>query len=338
MGTFEGVNTMYRIYEINPNDLTESEINNLYYVNEVLENKYNFLHRLNNVNDYKNLFLSSFTNTDNQLLLIKKASETCGILTLIKTFDWNGNEQHKLTISLCDLVIDEALVSFIDEVIKNKLDKYNELSVVTYNNELKQIIEKYTHKVALRGNYYTLNKSEIDVSLLSRYIEEQKTKNADLSIRFTDIISEDLIEEYCNLFMETMEDMTDVKEDGYVQYVITPEKQRQINESNKKRNFSHFCYMIFNSNNELVAKSNVSVNNNDPRFPYQFMIGVKRPYRGRNLGKWLYASMYKRLFETVSFEKALVCHHPDNIPAINVSKWVGYKFSYLETIYNLYKH
>lgn len=328
---------MYKIYEINPNNLTESEIKNLYSFNEALENKYNFLHRLNTVDDYKDLFLSSFANIDNQLLLIEKDSIACGILTLTKTFDWNGNEQHKLTISLCDLVIDETLVSFISEVIKNKLNKYNELSVVTYNNELQQTIEKYTHKVALRGNYYTLNKSEIDVSMLSKYIAEQEIKNSDLSIRFTDIISEDLIEDYCNLFMETMEDMTDVKEDGYVQFVITPEKQRQINESNKKRNLSHFCYMIFNSNNELVAKSNVSVNNSDPRFPYQFMIGVKRPYRGRNLGKWLYASMYKRLFETINFEKALVCHHPDNAPAINVSKWIGYKFNYLETTYNLYK-
>lgn len=328
---------MYKIYEINPNNLTESEIKNLYSFNEALENKYNFLHRLNTVDDYKDLFLSSFANIDNQLLLIEKDSIACGILTLTKTFDWNGNEQHKLTISLCDLVIDETLVSFISEVIKNKLNKYNELSVVTYNNELQQTIEKYTHKVALRGNYYTLNKSEIDVSMLSKYIAEQEIKNSDLSIRFTDIISEDLIEDYCNLFMETMEDMTDVKEDGYVQFIITPEKQRQINESNKKRNLSHFCYMIFNSNNELVAKSNVSVNNSDPRFPYQFMIGVKRPYRGRNLGKWLYASMYKRLFETINFEKALVCHHPDNAPAINVSKWIGYKFNYLETTYNLYK-
>lgn len=328
---------MYKIYEINPNNLTESEIKNLYSFNEALENKYNFLHRLNTVDDYKNLFLSSFANIDNQLLLIEKDSIACGILTLTKSFDWNGNEQHKLTISLCDLVIDETLVSFIGEVIKNKLNKYNELSVVTYNNELQQTIEKYTHKVALRGNYYTLNKSEIDVSMLSKYIAEQEIKNSDLSIRFTDIISEDLIEDYCNLFMETMEDMTDVKEDGYVQFIITPEKQRQINESNKKRNLSHFCYMIFNSNNELVAKSNVSVNNSDPRFPYQFMIGVKRRYRGRNLGKWLYASMYKRLFETINFEKALVCHHPDNAPAINVSKWIGYKFNYLETTYNLYK-
>lgn len=328
---------MYKIYEINPNNLTESEIKNLYSINEALESKYNFLHRLNTVDDYKNLFLSSFANIDNQLLLIEKDSIACGILTLTKTFDWNGNEQHKLTISLCDLVIDETLVSFIDEIIKNTIDKYNELSVVTYNNELQQTIGKYTHKVALRGNYYTLNKSDIDISSLSKYIAEQEIKNSDLSIRFTDIISEDLIEEYCNLFMETMEDMTDVKEDGYVQYVITPEKQRQINESNKKRNLSHFCYMIFNSNNELVAKSNVSVNNSDPRFPYQFMIGVKRPYRGRNLGKWLYASMYKRLFETINFEKALVCHHPDNAPAINVSKWIGYKFNYLETTYNLYK-
>jgi glutathione peroxidase-family protein len=111
--------------------------------------------------------------------------------------------------------------------------------------------------------------------------------------------------------------MPDTREDGYVEYIVTPEKQRQINDSNKKRNITHHCYMIFNSSNEMIAKSNVSVNNNNPRFPYQFMIGFKRSYRGRSLRKWLYASMYKRLFEGVAFEKVIVCHHPQkNMPLI----------------------
>jgi ribosomal protein S18 acetylase RimI-like enzyme len=173
--------------------------------------------------------------------------------------------------------------------------------------------------------------------MLDKSIKEYGARNSNLSIRYTDFIYEEYIQQYCDLFMETMEDMTDVQEEGYVPYVITPEKQRGINDSFKKRNITHNCYMIFNSNNEMVAKSNVSVNNKDPRFPYQFMIGVKRAYRGRSLGKWLYASMYKRLYENVDFERVLVCHHPENKPAINVSQWVGYRFNYLETENILYK-
>ncbi len=47
--------------------------------------------------------------------------------------------------------------------------------------------------------------------------------------------------------------------------------------------------------------------------------------------------MYKRLFETVNFDRVIVCHHPANKHAINVSEWVGYKFNYLMTAHILYK-
>nr|WP_142415599.1 GNAT family N-acetyltransferase [Hathewaya massiliensis] len=67
------------------------------------------------------------------------------------------------------------------------------------------------------------------------------------------------------------------------------------------------------------------------------MIGVESSYRGRSLGKWLYASMYKRLLETVDFDRVLVCHHPTNKHAINISEWIGYKFNYLMTTNILYK-
>ncbi|SHJ90720.1 hypothetical protein SAMN02745248_01269 [Hathewaya proteolytica DSM 3090] len=51
------------------------------------------------------------------------------------------------------------------------------------------------------------------------------------------------------------------------------------------------------------------------------------------MGKWLYASMYKKLVEDVEFEKTIVYHHVENHHAINISKWIGYKFNYLETTY-----
>ena len=328
---------MYKIHKIDPNNLTANETENLYLVNKNIVKKYNLLDRFKDVDNYKDLFLSTFTQIDNELFILEKDSLICGILNCIKSADWSGNEQYKLNISLSDSIIDEAILKCINQLVQDKLDQHGELAVVTYNNELEELIKKYNSKVNLKANCYTLKKEDIDIDMLNKSIKEYETKNNDLSIIYTDIISEEYIKQYCDLFMETTADMTDVKEDGFVPYIITPEKQRQLNELNKKRNVTHNCYMIFNSSNEMIAKSNVAVNNNDPRFPYQFMIGVKRSYRGRNLGKWLYASMYKRLFENVAFDRVLVCHHPENKPAINVSKWVGYKFNYLETTHVLYK-
>ncbi|MBI6872204.1 GNAT family N-acetyltransferase [Clostridium aciditolerans] len=328
---------MYKIYKIDPINLTDKEAGNLYLINKNIVKKYNLLGLFKDINSYKDLFLSTFNEIDNELFVLKKDSLICGILNCIKSADWSGKEQYKLSVSLCDSIIDESMLKSIDELVQEKLNRHGELAVVTYNNELEKLVKKHTSKVNLKANYYTLKKEDIDIDLINKSIKEFEARNADLSIKYTNIISDEHIQQYCDLFMETMEDMTDVNEDGYVPFVITPEKQRQINSSNKENNITHHCYMIFNSNNEMIAKSNVRVSNNNPRFPYQFMIGVKRQYRGRSLGKWLYASMYKRLFESVDFEKVLVCHHPENKPAINISEWIGYKFNYLETIHILYK-
>ncbi|MEG0307156.1 MAG: GNAT family N-acetyltransferase [Clostridium sp.] len=327
---------MYRINKIDISNLTESEIRNFQLINNSIVEKYSFLNQFKDIDKYKDLYLSTFTEADKELFTLQNDSLICGILNCIKSSDWSGKEQYKLTIYLCDLIINEVLLECLNEFIQNKLAQHGELAIVTYNNELEEVIGKYTNKVNLKSNYYTLSKEDINIDLLNRSIKEYEEKNMDFSIRYTDIILEEYIEQYCDLFMETMEDMTDVREDGYVQYIITPEKQRQSNDSNKKRNITHNCYMIFNSDNEMIAKSNVSVNNNNPRFPYQFMIGVKKSYRGRGLGKWLYASMYKRLLENVDFEKVFVCHHPENKHAINISKWIGYKFNYLEIIHILF--
>ena len=328
---------MYNIYKIDVNNLTEKEIQDLFLANKKIVNKYNHLDRFYPLNNYKNIFLSGFTNIDNELFILERDSLICGILTSIKAADWSGKEQYKLTISLCESIIDEAMINALNKLIEDKLNDHGELAVVTYNNELEELIKKHTNKVNLRGNYYTLKKEDIDIDMVNKAIKDYETMNEDLTIKYTDIISEEYIEEYCSLFTETMKDMTDVKEECYEEFIITPEKQRLNNVSNKERNVTHHCYMIFNSNNEMVAKSNLSVNNNDPRFPYQFMIGVKRAYRGRSLGKWLYASMYIRLYETVDFDRVLVCHHPENNHAIDISEWVGYKFIYLQTIYVLHK-
>jgi len=127
--------------------------------------------------------------------------------------------------------------------------------------------------------------------------------------------------------------MPDVNEEGFVQYVTFPEKQRMANQSYVKRNLTHHCYMIFSENDEMIAMSNVSASNAPPVFPYQFLIGVDKPHRGKSLGKWLYAAMYQKLYKCVDFDKAYVAHHPTNKYAIAISEWMGYRFAHLETTY-----
>ena len=327
------ISEAYKINRIEPDSLTPAVIQNLYAADSRIVEKYGFLKQFRNANEYKDLFLSTFTGGEKELFIIKNQSLICGILSFIKGADWSGKVRYELAIRLGDLEISKPLIECLSQFIDEKLTKHHQFAIITYNNELEALIQNHVAKIDKNANTYTLDREDINLDLLNKAINEYQVKNSDLNMIYTNIISEEYIEQYCDLFMETMTDMPDRSEEGYVPYVITPEKQRQHNEANIKNHTTHHCYMIYNESNMMIGKTNVSVNNKDPRFPYQFMIGIKSEYRGRSLGKWLYASMYKKLFENVAFEKVLIHHHPKNEHAIAISEWIGYKFRYLETLY-----
>lgn len=327
----------YRINKIDVHALTAEEVQELYAADSRIVEKYGFLKRFRDAASYQDSFLSTFLEGDDALFALERNALICGMLSFVKSADWSGSEQYKLTIRLCERGWDASLLECLKLFIDERLAQYGEIAVVTYNHELEALIETYSRKVHLNAGAYTLQKDDVDIDMLSQSIAAYQAKNPDLHMVYTDVISEEHMEQYCNLFMETAADMPDEKEAGYVRYVITPEKRRELNAANIEEDFAHHCCMIFNADNEMIAQSNVSVNNGDPRFPYQFLIGVRRQYRGRSLGKWLYAAMYQRLAEQVAFEKVLVHHHPENAAAIHVSKWVGYQFAYLEVTHLIRK-
>ena len=321
------------IVKIEVSTLSTDELQNLYIANCRVVEKYGFLKRHRDADEYKNSFLTTFIESDNELYVVKDGSQIFGILSLIKSADWSGKEQYKLTIHLCESVITKPVAEGLRQFIHEKSVQYSYFAIIAYNDEPDVLLEKFSCKVQYRGEAYILDKRNIDADLPDKTVAKLSAKNNDLRIVYTDAITEEYIEQYCNLFTELHEEMPDVAEEAFVQYIINPEKQRQMNEANAKKNITHHCYMIFNEDNEMIAMTNVSVNNNDPRFPYQFFICVREQYRSRGLGKWLYAAMYKKILENVDFEKMLVHHHPTNMHAANISKWIGYKFSYLETTY-----
>ncbi|MCL2753941.1 MAG: GNAT family N-acetyltransferase [Defluviitaleaceae bacterium] len=324
-----------KIEELAVKNLSQNEVQELFLAQERIAEKYSFLKRYRNADEYRSLFLVGFYDEQSELLVIKDGSSLpiCGILSFKKSADWGGNERHHLTVHLAKADVFESLASCLYHFISDKLKQHNFIAITVFDNELDSLVRRFSFKTQLNAGIYTLKKSEIDIEILTDAKAKHQTQNSDLHVQYLAAISEEFIEPYCKLFNEFQEDMPDVHEDGFVQYVQTPEKEQRSIENFAKHNRTHHCYIIFNQNQEMVAMTNAAVNNNDPRFPYQFLIGVKERYRGRGIGKWLYALMYKKLFEDVGFEMAFVAHHPKNKHAIKISEWVGYKFAHNETTY-----
>jgi len=320
------------IIKIEADGLSADELQGLYTADCKIVEKYGFLKRYRNADEYRDSFLPAFLGDENELFVAKEGSQIRGIIRHVKSADWGANERYKLTISICEPIVTKSLMEALGQFVSKKLARHGTLALFVYNNELDELVEKLGGKTQYKAYTYTLGKADIDTDMLNKTTAELQSKNSGLRMVYLDAITEEYIQQFCDLFTELHEDMPDVAEEAFVQYIITPEKQRQINEGNIAKDITHHCYMIFDGD-ELIAMSNVSANNKDPRFPYQFFFCVRGQYRGRGLGRWLYAAMYKKLHDTVDFEKMLVHHHPANPHAADVSKWVGYKIGWLETTY-----
>ena len=324
---------IYELIKLDIFSLSADAILDLYSANNIIVKKYGFLNRTRNINEYKFRFLTTFASKENELFVLKENDSICGILTFEDDTDWGGNKQYKLGIKLCTKEINPHLVDCLRQFVHEKLEQHGFIAITVHGDELDELIKGFSTKVQIRGRFYTVSKADIDANMLEKTAEIIQMKNPDLRMEFMDIIPEEYIKQFTDLWYELQLDMPDAKEDGYTPAFISAERIRKQNSAIADDFVMYYRYVILNENNEMIAQSNVNFGTINTRFPYQFMIGVSKRYRGRGLGKWLYAAMYQKLLKEVNFEKAYVGHHPENKHIISISEWIGYKFAYKETTY-----
>lgn len=325
---------MYQIDPFMPSPSAQSDLETLYELHTAIVHRYGQIHRHTDLESFKTDFIPTLNGDTKKLSVLSKGNVPYGILTKTQAFDWSGAPQLHLNIAFAsdiekdDATLMDCLAIWIDGHGKG----HGNVALIHYNNELEALSARYDGQKCLHADYLTLDYGVVDPFTLEAACKDYASHNPDLTITYHSGITEDTIEEYCSLFMETQEDMPDTNEPAFIRYPLTVEKQRQNIESNRKSGIVHHGFMIRNGEGDLVGMTNVRTSDIDPRFPYQFMIGVKRAYRGRHLGKWMYGEMYRHLKATNPFEKVLVCHHPDNRSAITLSEWVGYEHAYLESL------
>ncbi|MCL2573931.1 MAG: GNAT family N-acetyltransferase [Defluviitaleaceae bacterium] len=330
----------YKIIKFGKKTATPQNMRYFCILESNMAEKYGLVERYRNTDEQKEffaLFIDNADSNDELFIIVKGGALPCGFLICKDVADWGGNIRRQLTINLSERKMNEKLLEIVDAFIKAKLTKYDTLAIIAKDKELGEIIRSNGGKRQYAAQHYTLARQDIDAKTLAELAAKREKLNGEMRMAYYDAIPEELYEQYSNLFSELQEDMPDVNEPAFVQYVETPEKMAKAAESFAKNNRTHHCYAVFNENDEMIAMSNVSVYNNDPRYPYQFLIGVKKQYRGFGIGKWLYAMMYQKLIEVVDFEKVEIDHHPNNAHAINISEWIGYKYAHTHTTYLIAK-
>jgi len=183
------IDSVYKVHSVNVSSLNADELLELYTGYSSSVEKYNLQKQFRDIDEYKNLYLSAFSD-GNELFIINEDSLLCGILSFVKSADWAGVERYNLTIYLSISIISENLKKCLNKFITEKLKQHSQIAIITYNDELKQLIDAHSSKVQLRANVYTLDKNDVDIDLLNSSIEKYQAQNSNLRMTYTDIISE----------------------------------------------------------------------------------------------------------------------------------------------------
>jgi len=177
------------------------------------------------------------------------------------------------------------------------------------------------------GDYveqFELSVAKAKTSIINDWYEVYSEKFKGFELRHYEDIPDDLLEEYCTIFLELLDDMPD--ESKISDYSnINPQKIKEGQIQNRKENDCSYRYLVFDDS-KLIAKTNVALNKKNPQRMYQYMTGVLKPYRKQGMGKWLKAAMFIKL--TKDFPDLEIINteiHINNIASKKLSMKMGYE-------------
>jgi RimJ/RimL family protein N-acetyltransferase len=182
-------------------------------------------------------------------------------------------------------------------------------------------------RVAGRRHYFTLKVKDVKRTLMDSWIHEGKERNGNLRLRFFDSIPEKHLEEYCVLFTRLLQEMP--RGSAAWLPVIKPERIRKQQRMNRKSDSVSYTCILFDGKGGIVGHTNVFIRRKKPNIAFQFMTGVSKEYRGRGLGRWMKAAMFRRLVKDFpQLEEIRTDTNPQNRWMIAINDQMGYRYSH----------
>jgi ribosomal protein S18 acetylase RimI-like enzyme len=183
------------------------------------------------------------------------------------------------------------------KLLKKIIQKSKEFSVVTtlqtstaYKSGFK-FNEKMNGVLAMEATESRCRLAEVDWNLMEEWrIQGQKRgKEEERTLRWFEKCPEEIIEEFCNVYTETMNQQPLGEIETRAR--ITPESRRKTEKQFDELGYIWHGVISHESNGAISGITDVTFMTDRPYKIYQELTGVKIEYRGKGLGKWLKSEM-----------------------------------------------
>lgn len=217
-------------------------------------------------------------------------------------------------------------------LLKLALEKIQENGLVKTiytdsDNELGHGINKhFGGELTLESAENRLRYNEIDWEMVKKWSIEGKKKADELGIKLEQFqrCPEDIIEEYTQLYSETM--MQQPLGGIDVDMKFTPKTRRQDEDRNEKLGLDWYTMITREKDGKISGLTEMLFHPQMPWKSFQNLTGVKDIYRGRGLGKWLKAEMLIFFNEKYKDLKYVSTGNADsNAPMLSINTRLGFK-------------
>jgi len=178
------------------------------------------------------------------------------------------------------------------------------------------------------GDYvdqFELQVEHAKMEVIHNWVETYADQFKHLELRFYEDIPDDLLQEYCAVFLELLYDMPDESKISDFETIINPQKIKEQQIQSRKYHQCSYRYLVFDDS-KLIAKTNVSLNKKEPKRMYQYMTGVLKNHRKQGMGKWLKALMFLKLIQDFPGLEIIKTEiHANNTPSQKLSLQMGYE-------------
>ncbi|MHA2054677.1 MAG: GNAT family N-acetyltransferase [Candidatus Hodarchaeales archaeon] len=219
----------------------------------------------------------------------------------------------------------------IERLLMNEVNQYAKangkttLMSETDEADIREFFKEIGAQEAISGAENRLKLESVEWSKIQSWMDEGPKHAAGVSMQFFYSLPDELLEEYCKIYTETLNqqplgdlDINDI--------IYTPESYRRREEDFKKMGMISLTAVTIEDTGAISGLTEMVNRPERKTMITQGLTGVKEEYRGRGLGKWLKAAMLLRSkkefsdIEIVTTDNASI-----NAPMLSINERMGFK-------------
>jgi hypothetical protein len=199
-------------------------------------------------------------------------------------------------------LLEEYSESTLERTIVAQIDRWldhfglSESYCVVNDAHREKVTRSWGAQILSRLDEYVLERESARPEVIDDWLRAIPENHPDLRLEFHQMLPDEYVKPFAELLKETLRDMPE-EAGGSIPFHDTVKDENEEEALRQQNGRTLYKYLLFNAQDVMVAMTLLDIDLKNPDNAFQLMTGVTGDYRGRGLGKWLKASMFRKLQE-----------------------------------------